>query len=147
MAKAVIVYSTVHGYTKRMAEAIGEGLTDAGVEVKLITASKAKVDDLNDADAVALGCPTYGRDLVYGMKRFLLEMEKVDVKGKIGAAFGSYEWSGDSVNKMDDKMRYKFNMDMVEPLRVIGAHPTGIKDSNEFGRKIADKIKIGDHSI
>ncbi|RLG24038.1 FprA family A-type flavoprotein [Methanosarcinales archaeon] len=144
MAKAVIVYATVHGYTKKMAEAIGEGLMSVGVEVKLINASKAKADDLNDADAVALGCPTYARDLIYGMKRFLSEMEKADVKGKIGAAFGSYDWSGESVSKMDDKMRYNFNMDMIEPLRVIGAHPSGLKDSNEFGRKIADKIKIGD---
>ncbi|CAD6494723.1 MAG: hypothetical protein LAKADJCE_00922 [Candidatus Argoarchaeum ethanivorans] len=143
MAKAVIVYTTFNGYTRKMAEAIGEGLMDAGIEVKSIIASKAKANDLDDADAVVLGCPTYGRNLLYGMRRFLLEMEKADVKGKIGAAFGSYEWSGESVNKMDDKMRYRFSMDMVEPLRVIGAHPTGLKDSNEFGKKIADRIKIG----
>ena len=60
MAKAVIVYATVHGYTKKMAEAIGEGVMDAGVEVKLINASKvkAKAYDFNDADAVVPGCPT-----------------------------------------------------------------------------------------
>ena len=80
--------------------------------------------------------------MIYGMKRFLSEMKKADVKGKIGAAFGSYDWSCESVSKMDDKMRYNFKMDMVEPLRVIGAHPTGLKNSNEFGRKIAERDNL-----
>ncbi len=44
------------------------------------------------------------------MKTFLFEMEKADLKGKIGAAFGSYGWSGESVQMMSDTMKHIFGM-------------------------------------
>jgi len=72
-------------------------------------------------------------------------MEKADLKGKIGAAFGSYGWSGESVQMMSDTMKHIFKMDVIEPgLRLTG-RPSGssLEQGKEFGRKIAEKIKRG----
>jgi len=49
------------------------------------------------------------------MKTFLFEMEKADLEGKVGAAFGSYRWSGESVQMMTDTMKHVFGMKVIEP--------------------------------
>ena len=115
MAKAVIVYETRSGNTGAIAKAIEEGMKEAGVDVISKRSVSAKADDLTNIDAVLLGAPTYHHDLIQSMKTFLFEMEKADLKGKIGAAFGSYGWSGESVQMMTDTMEHIFEMNVVKP--------------------------------
>jgi flavodoxin len=91
MVKAIIIYETRSGNTEMMAKAIETGLKKAGVEVELKKGARANADDIKDVDAVILGSPTYVRALIAAMKTFLFEMDKVDLKGKVGAAFGSYD--------------------------------------------------------
>ena len=143
MSKAVIVCDTRTGNTEIMAKAIEEGMKEAGVQVLSKRIANAKVDDLDDADAVVLGSPTYHRDLIPSMKRFLFEMEKADLRGKVGAAFGSYGWSGESIQMMADTMKHIFEMDVVEPGLKLQRRPneSGLKQAKEFGKKIAQKIE------
>ncbi len=115
MKKAIVIYETTYGYTETMAKAIEAGLKEAGVDVELKRALSAKADDLKDVDAVALGCPTYHHDMITTVKTFLFEMKNVDLKGEVGAAFGSYGWSGESVEMMSDTMKHIFEMDVIEP--------------------------------
>ncbi len=142
MAEAIIVYETRSGNTELIAGAIEAGLKEAGVEVKRKKASFAKADDLKDVDAVVLGSPTYVRNLVAAMKTFLFELDKVDLKGKVGAAFGSYGWSGESVAILTETMKNLAEMDVIEPGLKIKRRPTakGLEEAREYGRKIANKI-------
>ena len=82
-------------------------LKETWVEVLLKRTAGARADDLKDVDAVVLGAPTYHHDLISPMKTFLFKMEKADLKGKVGTAFGSYGWSGESVQMMSDTLRFK----------------------------------------
>jgi flavorubredoxin len=109
--------------------------------------AEVKADDLAGIDAVVLGAPTYHHDLISSMKTFLFEMEKADLKGKIGAAFGSYGWSGESVQIMGDTMKHIFGMEVMEPGLKIQRRPSesSLGQGKEFGKKIAEKIKrVGD---
>ena len=126
-----------------MAKAIEAGLKEAGVDVELKKAARAKADDLKDIDAVVLGSPTYVRALIAAMKTFLFEMDKADLKGKVGAAFGSYGWSGESIAILTETMKNLAGMDVIEPGLRIKRRPTdqGLKECREFGKKIAEKIK------
>jgi flavorubredoxin len=94
MPKAIIIYDTRSGNTGMMAKAVEEGLKEAGVDVLSKRTVSARANELANVDAVVLGAPTYHHDLMASMKTFLFEMEKADLKGKVGAAFGSYGWSG-----------------------------------------------------
>ena len=143
MAKAIIIYETRSGNTEMMAKAIETGLKKAGVEVELKKGARANADDIKDVDAVVLGSPTYVRALITAMKTFLFEMEKADLKGKVGAAFGSYGWSGESVQIMTETMVNLFEMDVIEPGLKVKRRPTekDLEECREFGKKIADKIK------
>ena len=143
MSKAVIIYDSRSGNTGMMAKAIEEGMKEAGVEVVSKRTVNASANDLIDADAVVLGAPTYHHDLIASMKTFLFEMEKANLKGKVGAAFGSYGWSGESVQMMTDTMKHVFGMNVIEPGLKMLRRPDegGLKQCREFGRKIAEKIK------
>ena len=143
MSKAVIVYETRSGNTGAMAKAIEEGMKEAGVDVISKRSVSAKADDLTNVDAVVLGAPTYHHDLIQSMKTFLFEMEKADLKGKIGAAFGSYGWSGESVQMMTDTMEHIFEMNILKPGLKMLRRPDagGLKQCSEFGKMIAEKIK------
>ena len=143
MSKATIIYDTRSGNTRMMAEAIQEGMKEAGVEVLLKRTTEVKANGLADVDAVVLGSPTYHGGMISSMKTFLFEMEKAELKGKVGAAFGSYGWSGESVQMMSDTMKHIFGMDLMEPGLKLKGRPSGnsLEKSKEFGRKIAEKIK------
>ena len=143
MSKAIIIYDTRSGNTRMMAEAIQEGMKESGVEVLLKRTAEASADDLADIDAVVLGSPTYHHDMISSMKTFLFAMEKVELKGKVGAAFGSYGWSGESVQMISDTMKHIFGMDVMEPGLKLAGRLSGssLERGKEFGKKIADKIK------
>ena len=143
MPKAIIIYATRTRNTQIIAKAIQEGMKESGVQVLSKRTVSAEADDIADTDAVVLGSPTYNHDLYSPMKTFLFKMEKADLKGKIGAAFGSYGWSGESVQMIGDTMKHIFGMDVIEPgLKLVG-RPSGssLERGKEFGRKIAEKIK------
>ena len=142
MSKAVIIYDSRSGNTGMMAKAIEEGIKEAGIEVSSKRTVNATAGDIKDVDAVVLGAPTYHKDMIASMKTFLFEMEKADLKGKVGAAFGSYGWSGESVQMITDTMKHIFGMNMIEPGLKMLRRPGegGLKQCQEFGRKIAGEI-------
>ena len=142
MPKAIIIYDTRSGNTAKLAKAIEDGMKEAGVEVLSKRTVNATANDLAGVDAVVLGAPTYHHDLIASMKTFLFEMEKADLKEKFGAAFGSYGWSGESVQMMTDTMKHVFEMNVIEPGLKILRQPSesGLKRCQEFGRTIAEKI-------
>ena len=77
------------------------------------------------------------------MKSFLFDMRKLNLKGKVGAAFGPYSWSGQSVQMLTDTMKHVFGMNVIEPGLKLLQRPerSDIEACVEFGRKIAAKIK------
>lgn len=109
--KTVIVfYISSYGNTKRMAEAIRDGLSAAGnLRVSLYDLEGAEiepfVDLVEEADAILLGTPTINGDAVKPVWDLLSSFAKIRVKGKVAAAFGSYGWTGEAVRMVDDRLR------------------------------------------
>jgi len=115
MPKIAIIYGSGLGRTKHMAETIAEGAkTVEDVNVILIDAYDVKIEDVKDADAFVLGGSTYNYKLIKSMDPFLKELEKLDLKGKVGVAFGSYGWSGEGVPTLIKKMK-SLGMNVIEP--------------------------------
>ena len=145
MAKALLVYDTNLGYTERMAKLIEASMKGEGIDVVAKMSTKAEPKDLIGVDAVVLGCPTYFEDVSTTIKLFMIEMKKAGIKGKVGAAFGSYGWGGESIQIMNDTMKHMIEMDMIEPgLKLKTSQViTGEGDTlcTNFGKKIAEKIE------
>ena len=90
------------GNTRRMAECIAQGAERIrGVRVSLYDLEGGESDIFTDlveeADGLAFGSPTINADAVKPIWDLLSSLTTVNVKGKLGAAFGSYGWSGEAV--------------------------------------------------
>ena len=68
--------------------------------------------------------------------------EAIDLSNKIGAAFGSYGWSGEAPNILFEIMKNRFNMDLVEPALRIKYSPDqkGFEECWKLGKSIAEKM-------
>jgi len=69
-------------------------------------------------------------------------VKNIDLKNKIGAAFGSYGWSGEAPRLVLEIMKNKFGMDSIESTLLIKHTPdqTGLEKCREFGREIAERL-------
>jgi len=142
LPKMAVIYASGLGRTKTMAEAIANGaMTIEGVEVLLKDAYDAKADDVSGADAIVLGGSTYNYKLIRAMDPFLKELAKLDLKGKIGVAFGSYGWSGEGVPTMIARMK-SFGMKVIEPGTTVYQVPTkeDIEKCFHLGRTVAQGL-------
>jgi flavorubredoxin len=125
-----------------MAEAVENGAkTVEGVEVELTY--QATSNDLMNYDAIAIGVPTYHHDMTVGIKNLFEDAaaKKINLKAKVGAAFGSYGWSGEAPRLVLEIMKNKFEMRVIEPPLHIKYNPDqiGLEKCREFGKKIAEK--------
>lgn len=93
MSEISVVYWSQSGNTEAMAEAIGNGITEAGQEADVIDVSNASLEKLKDEKAFALGCPAMGDEVLEEseMEPFVEEVEKF-ANGKTIALFGSFGW-------------------------------------------------------
>ena len=93
MDKVIVVYWSQTGNTAAMAEAVGQGITEAGKEAVICDVSSASIEELKAAKAFAMGCPAMGAEVLEEgeMEPFVAEVESFASGKKIGL-FGSYGW-------------------------------------------------------
>jgi flavorubredoxin len=143
MPKAIIIYETRKGSTQLIAVAIQEGMTEAGIKAPVKKINEVDAADLAKYDCIVLGAPTYNKDIMQTMKPFLFKLEQIDLKGKIGASFGAYGWSGEAVGMLSETMKHIYGMDVLDPGEKLGGTTSGVGAAQyrNFGKKIAEKIK------
>lgn len=93
MAKVLIVYASDHGGTKKMAEALAEGVRSVPeCQVEIKAADQATADDVIGGDALVVGTPVHMGSIDWRVKKFIdtvcsgLWMQD-KVVGKVGAVF------------------------------------------------------------
>jgi len=108
MAKIAIVYHSTYGHTKLQAEAVFRGAQALpSVAVQLYTTDEAtlRLDELDTADAIIFGCPTYMGSMSASMKSFIEAAAKkwftLSWRNKVAGAFtNSSSYSGDKLNSL-----------------------------------------------
>ncbi len=144
--KAVVLYDTMWNSTEKMARAISEGLIENGISVKSMRASVTHRSDVMaeilEAGALVVGSSTINNGMLPKMADFLTYIKGLKPQNKIGAAFGSYGWSGEATKQIAETLEaMKVNM-VGEPLRVAYV-PDGaaLEKCRELGGAIAAKLK------
>jgi flavorubredoxin len=142
---ALVIYDTMWHSTEMMAHAVADGLQDKGISYKLLNLQvnhrSDVMSDVLEASAIILGCPTLNNGLLPRMAGFLMYMRGLRPTNKIGAAFGSYGWSGEAVKLMNKSMlEMKFNM-VHEGLKVqyVPEH-THLKECVELGKTVGQAL-------
>ncbi|MFA7464514.1 MAG: MBL fold metallo-hydrolase, partial [Syntrophales bacterium] len=105
---AVVAYDTMWEGTRRMAEAVGNGMAAEGIPCKIFHMA---VSDRNDviteifkSRAVVIGSPTLNQGLLPTIAPILEDIRGLRFQNKIGAAFGTYGWSGESVKLIEEHL-------------------------------------------
>ncbi len=91
MAKAIVIYYSKSGNTKKMAEIVAEAINIEGAEAELKDIKDVALEELPNYEAILIGSPTYYGSMSNQIKKLLDDSVKFHGKldGKIGAAFSS----------------------------------------------------------
>jgi flavodoxin I len=143
MPKILVLYYSRTGNTEKMAKAVAEGAESAqGVEVELNL--YVPPEELGGFDAILVGAATYHHDMPVSFKTLFEEaaVKKVNLKGKVGAAFGSYGWSGEASKLVIEIMKNKFEMSVTEPPLPVKYEPdqAGLEKCRQLGRRVAESL-------
>lgn len=143
---AVIAYDTMWDATRRMAEAIGEGLTSEGVPFK---SYHMAVSDRNDviteifkSKAIILGSPTFNNGLLPTITPILEDIRGLKFQNKVGAAFGSFGWSGESVKTIEEHLAQSKIPKVADGvLAKWQPKPEDLSKCRELGAQVARAVK------
>lgn len=140
----LVFYITAYGATQHMAEAVVEGAEALGEEVRVsmydLEGGEVApfVNLIENADGIIIGSPTINADAVKPVWDLLSSLAVIELRGKLGAAFGSYGWSGEAVAMVEERLR---RLKMRVPLAGIRARlvPTAdeLQQCRELGRQAA----------
>ena len=146
--RAVVIYDTMWNGTRRMAEAVGEGLAEAGVESKVYHAVTADRNDILTevfkSGVVIVGSPTLNRGLLPTIWPLLQDLKGLRFKNKLGGAFGTYGWSGESVKIIEEHLEECGFKSVGEGVRAKWQPDAGaLDDCRAFGRKAGEAVRAG----
>ncbi|PEL93634.1 FprA family A-type flavoprotein [Bacillus wiedmannii] len=120
--KVTIVYTTIKHNTKKVANIIKETLEADNIHVTVFNADKSKklevLKSIQEADAVFIGSSTRYADMIGNLEEILKEMTEMNLEGKIAASFGSYGWSGEAIEVIQDYLN-ETNMNVQSTSKVI----------------------------
>ena len=142
----LVFYISAYGNTRRMAEAIYTSAQEVqGIRASLYDLAGGDVstfaDLVEEADGLVLGSPTINGDAVRPVWDLLSSLTVIDLKGKLGAAFGSYGWSGEAVQMIEDRLR---GLKLRVPIKGIRTKliPTEeeIEDCMCFGHALGEEL-------
>jgi len=143
--KALVIYDTMWASTEKMAKAITAGIDMTGVSVKLINLAHSHRSDVMtevlNAKAVVLGCATLNNGMLPRMAGFLMYMRGLKPTNKIGAAFGSFGWSGEAVKLMNASME-DMKFDIIESglrFKYVPDH-ADLQECVEMGQRIGQAV-------
>ena len=141
MSKISVVFWTQGGNTESMANAVVEGIKEAGKEAEAVFVSDMNIDELKGEGVFALGCPAMGAEVLEEseMEPFVADVEGFASGKKIGL-FGSYgwgdgQWMRDWVQRTNDANAVIYTDEGL----ILNETPDddGIAKCKEFGKGFA----------
>ncbi len=146
LSKVLIIFYSRTGNTEKMANAVLEGVKSVdGSSAEIHVDQDVNPESLPGFDAIVVGAPTYHHDMTVGIKTLFENsaVKRIDLRGRVGAAFGSYGWSGEAPRLVLEILKNKFQMDVVEPPLLVKYTPNiqALMKSRELGATIAKKAQ------
>jgi NADH oxidase (H2O-forming) len=141
----LIAYVSAYGYTKEAAHLIAEGILETeGITVDITDIENIPAEELESkiimADGLLIGSPTINQNTLLPVYTLFALINPIRDKGKLGGAFGSYGWSGESPNIIIENFRM-LKLKVFEETGAFKFSPGDNKKEflREFGRKYAKK--------
>jgi flavorubredoxin len=143
--KAIVLFQTMWHSTEHMARAIEEGLRDGGTDVKMMTIGPSHRSDVAyeilEAGALIAGASTLNNNMLPAMADVLTYLKGLKPRNLIGAAFGSYGWSGESPGQVQEYLS-AMRVDLVsEPVKAkYVPDDEALKACYELGKAVSARL-------
>lgn len=143
--KAVVFFDTMWHSTEKMAMEISDGIRAAGADVRVMPLEAYNrsdvVAEILDAGAIVVGSPTINNEMYPRTADVLTYIKGLRPQNKIGAAFGSFGWSGESVAKINEYLT-AMKVELVHPGLKIKYIPgkDDLEQCFEMGKMIGEKL-------
>lgn len=138
-----IVYDTMWNGTRRMAEAIAEGIKskDKDITVKLFNCSKRDKNDIITeifkSKMILVGSSTINNGILSASAGLLEMIKGLKFTNKKAAAFGSYGWSGESVKIITEQLKEaKFDVVNDGIKELWNPDEDALERCKEFGKNL-----------
>lgn len=104
--KVLIVYDTMWGTTKKLAEQLNQEYIEKGFNVEVVSLSEKHysyaMSRALEAKYIFVGSPTLNNQMLPSVIAFLTYMKGLKPKARVGKAFGAYGWSGESISQINN---------------------------------------------
>ena len=141
----LVAYVSAYGYTKDAAHIIAEGILETeDISVDITDIENISLEELESkivmADGLLIGSPTINQNTLLPVYKLLALINPIRDKGKLGGAFGSYGWSGESPNLILENLRL-LKLKIFEETAAFKFSADGNKKEylREFGRNFCQR--------
>ena len=141
--QVTIVYDTMWNGTRRMAEAIAEGIRskDNDIDVKLFNCAKRDKNDIITevfkSKMILVGSSTINNGILTAAAGILEMIKGLKFTNKKAAAFGSYGWSGESIKIITEQLKEaKFDVVNDGIKELWNPNEEALERCREFGRNL-----------
>jgi flavorubredoxin len=144
--KALVIYDSMWESTATMARAVADGLMREGVSTQVMdlryTHRSDVMTEVLDARALVCGSPTLNNGMLPRMADMLHYIRGLRPENKIGAAFGSFGWSGEGV-RMVAKALEEMKVQVMDPGVKVQYVPDeqALQECVELGRRVGKAVK------
>ena len=145
MDNALVIYDSMWKSTELMAMSILEAFENLGIKTKLYNLQLTHISDIMtdviDAHWICVGSPTLNSSILPTVAAFMYYLKGLSPKERVGLAFGSYGWGGQSIPILHQLLGdpKECGFDMLEPIKQ--QYIPGKEDLQQMRIKLEQNIK------
>lgn len=141
-----IVYVSAYGYTEEIAKAMKEGIEKQGLPVKMFDAVYAKPEEISPAMStyrgLLFGSPTLVNDALPQIWQAVNTLNPMINMGQVAGVFGSYGWSGEATQNLDQRLKQLKLKQPLDPFTVkFRPSKAELENAKAWAEKFARAVK------
>lgn len=119
--KCLIIYDTMWKSTEKIAQTLHAAFNHSGIGTKMINLRYNHISDIVtdvlEARFICVGSPTLNSNMLPTVSAFLTYLKGLSPKNRVGLAFGSYGWGGQSVRHVEEALK-ECSFDLLESIKI-----------------------------
>ncbi len=135
---AVIVWDSMWGSTAKIARALQTAFENKGIRARMLPLGVNHISDVMTevltARYICVGSPTLNNGMLPTVSSFLTYLKGLAPKERVGLAFGSYGWGGQSISQVEEVLR-SCGFELLDKIKV-----QYVPDQNTL-QKITDNLQ------
>ncbi len=142
-----IVYGSMYGNTRRMAESVAEGAAKAGVKnINVFDAARTPLSVILESiftyKGLVIGATTYNNQINPAVATVMEAIELREVKHRVFGIFGSFTWASKAVKSLSEFAERMGYSPVAEPVEMKqGFNPATAEKCIALGKSVAEALK------